>query len=198
MSQAPNIPTTTTQETSNANPAPTTQSAPTEYTPFTAPEGSTLDPKAIEGATAIFRELGLDQSQAQKLIDWGAKREVEAGTKGAEAYNQMRLDWRSQAEADLNANYAGGVEQAKSDIAKAIATLPPKLQTEFKDAMTLTGAGDNPAIIKGFLQFVKGVIEGQHVSGNGPSTLGQTNPATPARPSAAQSMFPTLPSSTPH
>jgi hypothetical protein len=111
----------------------------------------------------------------------------------------MRTEWRTQTESDpMLTGYKGGLEGALADISKAIATFPPKLQTEFKDAMTLTGAGDNPAIVKGFLTLAKERIEGQHVSGSGPSEEGQRRPGEVSRPSAAQAMFPTLPSASTH
>ncbi len=193
--------TQTTEPTPNADPNPPAepQAAPSEYTPFTAPEGSALDPKAIEGATAIFRELGLSQSQAQKLVDWGANREKESTSKSAEAYNNTRTEWRNKTESDpIITSYEGGIDGVKADIGKAINTLPPKLQTELRDALTLTGAGDHPAVVKAFLAFAKSVNEGQHVSGSGPSEEGQTKSGAATRPSAAAAMFPNLPSSVTH
>jgi len=185
---------TNTETTTNANPNTPAEPkpAPAEYTPFTAPEGSSLDPKAIEGATALFREFGLDQSQAQKLIDWGASREKETAGKSAEVYNQMRTDWRSQVEAHPTLGGAK-LDETRAEIGKAIATLPPKLQTAFKDAMNLTGAGDHPAVVEAFYTLAKSVNEGQHVAGAGPSEAGQVKPGTSVRPSPAQSMFPNLP-----
>ena len=44
--------------------------APESYTDFSVPEGHTLDAAAIESATPLFRELGLSQDQAQKLVDF--------------------------------------------------------------------------------------------------------------------------------
>ena len=184
-------------EQSNASPNPAPEPKPAEYTAFTAPEGSELDPKAIEGATAIFKELGLSQSQAQKLIDWGASREAANSGKGAETYNQMRTDWRSQIEAHPTLGGAK-LDETKAEIGKAIATLPPKLQTAFKDAMNLTGAGDHPAVVEAFYTLAKNVNEGQHVSGGNPSEEGQRRPGTESRPSAAAAMFPSLPSSATH
>lgn len=192
---------TTTETKSDASPNPPAESksAPAEYKPFTAPEGAELDPKAVEGATAIFRELGLDQSQAQKLIDFQLNRDKELSTKGADTYNQMRAEWRTQTEADpMIAGHEGGVEGAIAEIGKAIATLPPKLQQELRNDLTLTGAGDKASVVKAFLIFAKSVNEGQHVAGHGPSEEGQKAPGATARPSPAAAMFPNLPSASTH
>lgn len=179
-------------------PAPTTEAgAPADYTAFTAPEGATLDPKSIESATAIFKELGLSQSQAQRLVDYQLGRDTELSGKSAETYNQMRTDWRKQVETHPT---LGGqkLDETKAEIGKAIASLPSKLQADFKDAMNLTGAGDHPAVVEAFYTLAKQVNEGQHVSGNGPGADGQTRPGTEIRPSRAAAMFPNLPTSAPH
>lgn len=192
QSQGNNSTTTTPQETSTSDPAPAQDSGPPADYTLTPPEGSNLDPKAIEGATAIFKELGLTQDQAQKLVEWGAKRETDSGNKSLETYNQMRTGWRAEVEADPEIG-GGKLDATKAEIGKAIATLPPKLAQEFKDAMTLTGAGDHPAVVKTFLALAKSVNEGSHVTGGTPSVEGQRDPSKPARPSPAASMFPNLP-----
>lgn len=42
---------------------------PEKYEAFKLPEGVVVDPKALELASPLFKELGLDQEGAQKLID---------------------------------------------------------------------------------------------------------------------------------
>src|SRR5579863_3544340 len=51
---------------------PKPSAAPDKYTDFKAPDGYTLDPATIEAATPIFKELGLSQDAAQKLVDFHA------------------------------------------------------------------------------------------------------------------------------
>src|SRR4051812_21105599 len=48
--------------------APDTDPAIPDQYQLTAPEGLTLDPVAIELATPVFRELGLSNEQANKLM----------------------------------------------------------------------------------------------------------------------------------
>src|SRR5437879_843733 len=52
--------------------------APEAYTDFTAPEGYTLDAKTIDAVMPIFKELGLTQDQAQKLVTFHASQLIEA------------------------------------------------------------------------------------------------------------------------
>lgn len=112
---------------------------------------------------------------------------------GEDHYTKMRTDWRSQVE---NHPQLGGerLQETLGVINKAISTLPPKLQTDFKAALDYTGAGDNPAVVEVFYNLAKSVTEGQHVSGSGPSTEGQNASGKSIRPTAATAMFPNLPS----
>src|SRR5262249_32010915 len=65
----------------------------------------------------------------------------------------------------------------------------PKLVSDFKDAMELTGAGDNPAFVKVLYALASKVTEGTTYPTGGVPTAAQK------RPSAAAAVFPNLPSS---
>ena len=45
------------------------QGAPEAYTEFTVPEGYKLEGERLEQTQALFKELGLSQDKAQKLVD---------------------------------------------------------------------------------------------------------------------------------
>jgi len=65
--------------------------APEEYTAFTVPEGQTLDQAALDMALPMFKELGLTQEQAQKLVDLQAVNMAKA-TEAFTADKQARRD----------------------------------------------------------------------------------------------------------
>ena len=190
----------TTPEPSTPTETKTTETKPTEpskapetYEAFKAPEGLALDPKAIEAAVPIFKELGLTQDQAQKLVDAQVKLQSAAN----EAYNELRTDWRNktQADADLKAATSGdktGLDAVKLDIGKALDAIgDPSLVKDFRAAMDLTGAGDHPAFVKALWRLAQFATEGKHVAGGGPSPGGQRAPdAKPA--SAAKALYPNL------
>jgi hypothetical protein len=178
---------------------PATPVVPEKYADFKAPDGFALDTKALESATPIFKELGLSQEQAQKLVDFHTAQMIEAAKAPQATVDTMRADWRAKvsADTDIKAAVAGdktGIDAVKVDIGRALGKLDPALAGEFKSAMDLTGAGDHPAFIKAIWKLSQFVGEGTHVAGKGPSPAGQTNPSAPARPSAAQALYPTLPS----
>ena len=162
---------------------------------FKAPEGRELDTKAIEAATPIFKELGLSNDQAQKLVDFQAAREAEAAAAGAKAYEDMRADWRGKVVKDpvIGDGREGLKPEVKANIARAIDSVgDAKTVDALKDALNLTGAGDHPAIVSAFNALGKLLSEGTAVKAGGPSAVKApgSGPMTPAR-----ALFPNLPSS---
>lgn len=204
----PTNPDGTPAQTSTPNPQeppkpeakPEAGKAPDTYAAFTAPEGYTLDPKAIEAATPIFKELGLTQDQAQKLVQFHSEQMIAAAKAPESDMVAMRNDWQAKAKADPDMAKAVngdkvGLEAVKLDMGRALNAIgDPALAQEFKAAMDLTGAGDHPAFIKTFWKMAQFITEGKHVAPNQPSPHGQRPPGTTERPSAAASLYPNLPS----
>jgi hypothetical protein len=84
----------------NADGNDTKDSSLEAYADFTLPEGMTLNDGLLEQAAPLFKELGLNQEQAQKLVDFQAA-QVEAGQQGQmDAFNQLKNDWVDQAKKD--------------------------------------------------------------------------------------------------
>lgn len=172
---------------------PSADGAPESYADFTAAEGTKLDAELIKAALPIFKESNLSQASAQKLVDFYTKHATNQAALAIEAVNTMRQSWRESVRTDPV--IGAKLTAVQADIGKALASLgDAKLVGEFRDAMNLTGAGDHPALIKVLHKFADAVNEGTHVSGAGPSPLGQVPNGKVTRPSAAQSMYPTLPS----
>lgn len=161
-------------------------------------EGTTLDEKLIAEVTPVFKELGLDNAQAQKLFDFHSKAVQSALEGPAALLQEMRTSWRNDVVKD--AALGNGIDNLKPEvrvnIAKAIEAVgDAKAVASFKEAMDLTGAGDNPALIRGLNNLGKLLSEGTLVRGAAPASTGQTAPGATARPSPAQAMYPGLPSS---
>lgn len=161
---------------------------------FKAPEGFALDDALIAEATPLFKELGLSQEGAQKLFDFHAKALGAASEAPTKAYETMRDTWRQDVIADKALGDGKGdlKPEVKAAIAKTIDAMPNA--KEFREAMNLTGVGDNPAFVRAFYHLATQLSEGTPVRGSGPSPAGQTAPNA-APKSAAQSLYPNLPSS---
>lgn len=188
----------TTSTEPKAPDAAKTEGAPDAYTAFTAPEGYTIDPKIIEAATPIFREMGLSQANAQRLVDFHTTQMIEAAKAPQTAYETTRTEWQAKVRSDPDLAKAvngdkTGLDAVKLDIGRALNALnDPTLAADFKAAMDLTGAGDHPAFVKAMWKLSAFITEGKHVAGGGPSPHGQTPSGKQERPSAAAAMYPNL------
>jgi hypothetical protein len=199
---------TTTDVTPQADPkapvVPTTSAVPPlvpeTYAAFKAPDNYTIDSAAIAEAVPLFKELGLTQDQAQKLVDAQIRRDIALAKAPDAAVTTMRNEWRGKVNADAELlatvdknSGKTGMDAVQVNIARTLSVLPVDLQVDFRHAMNLTGAGDHPAFVKAFNRLAAYVTEGSHVTGGGPSTFGQTKPGAPTKPSAAQALYPNLP-----
>ena len=175
---------------------PAAKGAPEKYEDFKAPDGVKLDPAVIAKAAPIFKELGLSQDAAQKLVDTYRELSAEAAAAPYKAYQDTVADWlkQSQDHPDLRGKLGPG-QEVNVRIAKLLNGVPDaKLASDFREAMDITGVGNHPAFIRLMDHFAKQLTEGTHVAGNGPGPGGQSAPGTASRPSAAASMWPNLPS----
>lgn len=165
--------------------------APEAYSDFSIPEGHTLDAATLESATPIFRELGLSQDQAQKLVDFYSAKIGEINSQNESFMEQMRTEWRNQLKEDKD--IGGKLDAVKVNVGRALDRMPEGIREPFKEAMNLTGAGDHPAVIKAMNYFAELVNEGTPVRGDNPSPHGQSRTGVETRPSAASAMYPNLP-----
>lgn len=169
---------------------PKPEAVPDKYEPFKLPEGVSLDEKTMGEAQTMFKELGLTQGHAQQLVDFYTKQIAATAQAPVEAYRQMRDGWREAVAKDPE--IGSKLPQVRESIARALDTIPDKaLVNEFREAMNLTGAGDNPAFIKVFYNLALKIGEGQPVAGKGPSAHGQAAPGAGPK-SVAQALYPNL------
>jgi len=166
--------------------------APEAYTDYKVPEGYILDPNDAKEANTLFKELNLNQDQAQKLIDMYIAKTNNAQQAPYDTWRTMQEDWVKEVKKDP---FLGPrLNQVTSTISKAIdqiARTNPNLAEGFRQAMDFTGAGNNPHFIRMFYEMAQHMTEGGHVSGNGPSAASQRRQGT--MPTAAQAMYPNLP-----
>jgi hypothetical protein len=169
------------------------EGAPEKYTDFTVPEGFTLDEQVAKDAGELFKRLDLSQPHAQELVDFYIKQTKEAFEAPFNAYQDKRQEWRDEINGDpeIGGTKLNGV---KASIGKLIDSFGDrKIAEAFREAMDFTGAGDNPAVVRGLYALSKRLNEGAAVRGNGPSPEGQRAPGSGER-SAAQALYPNLPS----
>lgn len=166
------------------------EGAPEAYTDFTIPEGMTLEKESLEAASALFKELGLTQANAQKLVDFHTGMLAAAAKASQDAYATTRKEWLDSAMADKD--ISANLPAIKETIGKAKAQInDPELVQAFNQIMDISGVGDHPAFIKMFHRMAKAMTEGTHVAGAGPTAASQQRPG--AGVSAAKALYPDLP-----
>jgi hypothetical protein len=152
------------------------------YTDFKLPEGTVLDEPSMKAATDLFRESGLSQETAQKFIDLATSREKAlsdsaraAASAGLKAFTDLQTKWVSEIKADPEVGGAR-LEASMALAARAIDRLGvPGL----REALDLTGAGNNPAVVKAFVRL------GQMVSEDRFAPARDAAPAAPLAPARA-------------
>lgn len=163
--------------------------APDAYTDFKLPDGYKLEPTVLAEVTPIFKDLNLTQDQAQRLVNAHTKM-VAADAKN---YADMRKGWLADLAKDRDIGTK--LDDVKLSIGQALNHLnDPELVESAREALAFTGAGDHPAVVKAFYKLAQLVNEGRPVTGANPSPLGQTPNGQATRRTAAQSLYPNLPS----
>lgn len=159
------VDTTTTAPADTAAPdakAPAPE-APESYE-FTMPEGVALDKTAAEEFTAIAKELKLNQADAQKVADVGAK----MAQRQAEAHAQLVESWVESVKTDKDI----GGDKLAENLAIARKAIDAFGTPELKDVLNATGFGNHPAVIKAFYKAGMAISGDRFVSGSpkGPET----------------------------
>ena len=158
-----------------------------------AEKGYELDDKILTEAEPMLREMGLSQTNAQKLVEFYAKQSMAQYEEGLAAAKKQNDDWRAEANShpDLKGKLAPGGEVV-TRISRVIDSLGPELSKGFREAMDFTGVGNNPAFIRAFDKLAQRLTEGTSVTGGKPSPLGQTNKPNGGTPGSR--IWPNLPS----
>lgn len=135
---------------------------------FQMPEGVTLDKAAADEFTAIAKDLKLNQEQAQKVADIGAK----MAQRQAEAHVRTVEGWIGEIKADKD--FGGDKFDANMAVSrKALETFG---SPELKDMLNATGLGNHPALIKAFFKAGQAISEDRFVTGAAPNGS-QSDPA---------------------
>lgn len=129
------------------------------------PEGfNAEDPQFAKFGEIVGNDKLSPKERAEALLNMyaeGTKAVSEANTK---LWTDVQKQWQEEVKGDSE---IGGDKLATTTqtISKAIDTLGPELAKGFRQALDFTGAGNNPAVIRGMAKFAALLTEGGHVSG---------------------------------
>ena len=117
---------------------------PDTYADFVMPEGVQLDETALAAADPLFKELGLTQENAQKVVDLYAS-QVQAGSlKQVETFNQLKSDWLDQSKNDKEF----GGDKFDENVKVAQLAITKHGTPELKELMESHGVGNHPEMIR--------------------------------------------------
>ena len=140
----------------------------TTYADFDMKEGLELDTDALDLAKPLFKELGLDQAQAQKLVDLQSDL-IQAGAKQqVEAFSEQVAKWREESKNDSEFggdNFDENVKIAQSAV-NNFGT--PELKQLLEDY----GIGNHPEIIRFMVKV--GKLTAEDVPGNESNATGKS------------------------
>lgn len=146
---------------------PGSQAAPENgYADFSVPDGVTIDNALLEKATPVFKELGLSQEQAQKLVDFQSDQVQAMADSQVEAFNQMVGEWAEQSKNDSEF----GGDKFDESIAVAKAAIEKFGTPELRELLETHGLGNHPEMIRFMMRVGKLTQEDQPgTSGGQPS-----------------------------
>lgn len=149
------------------------------------PEGvSFSETEAAAFAEVLNSDLS-PQERGQKLVELYLSSQEALNKAGQEAavtaWNEMNLNWRKELEA--LPEFEGNVSAKLGEVKQALITLGADQQ--FFQALDLTGAGNNPHVVKMLAKLTVPYIEGQSVGGTSTSTAAK-------RATALAAMYPTM------
>lgn len=132
---------------------------PEAYADYTVPEGLTLDPAMLADANAVFKELGLSQEKAQKLIDLQTKYALGQDGARAEALktalDKQSQDWTNEIKADPE---FGGAK-FDSTVATAVKAMQAFGDPQLRQLLNESGIGNNPSMVKLFARIGSAIGE---------------------------------------
>jgi len=120
------------------------QTPPDTYADFVMPEGVELDSALLTEAAPLFKELGLTQDQAQKLVDFQAAQAKASSESSVDAFNQLMNDWQTQSKNDKEF----GGDNFEESVGIARQAIDKFGTPELKQLLEEHGVGNHPEVIR--------------------------------------------------
>ncbi len=137
---------------------------------FKVPEGQNLDPEASEEFKALAEDLGLDQDNAQKVVDLGFRMSSKYARQVQSVMQEARAAWSSASE--LDSEFGG--EAFKENLGVAKKALKTFGTPELQRLLNESGLGNHPEIIRAFYRAGKTLQEDKIVKGSPPAAAGKS------------------------
>lgn len=160
----------------DAKPEEKEEAAPIEYEEFTLPEGVQLEAEKLDKFKEVAASLGLQQEGAQQLVDMYASEIKELAEAPYKAWFELQKTWQNEIKSDPEiggANLERNLAQTKAGLNAVLGQDAAK----FYEALNMTGAGNNPAIVKAMIKLAAQHSPASPVRGN-PASVSKSPGAT--------------------
>lgn len=158
------------------------EAKPIEYTDFKMPEGVKLDDTKISAFKELAAKSGLPQEQAQAMLDLYTAEFKQITEAPMRAWTDLQNTWREEVKNDP---VIGG-----ANLDKNLATVKTGLKNllgedagKFFEALNITGAGNNPEIVRGLLKAA---------APHAPATAVNGGPGKGGSKTAGATLYPTM------
>ena len=145
--------------------------APESFEAFDLPEGMELNTEALESVSPLLQEAGLNQDQAQKMVNWYAEQEQARAQAQYDSFKTMVDGW---AEESKNDSEFGG-EKFDESIATAKAAIDAFGTPELRELLESHGVGNHPEVIR-FMVKVGGLTKEDNPGARGSNAPAQQSP----------------------
>lgn len=142
---------------------------PIEYTDFTLPDGMKPDETILGQFKEMAQSANLPQEQAQKLVDMASAIVKKSEEATYNLWKETNERWTNEVKSDSE---LGGqkFDNMRSTINKAIKqNFDGAGEKKLREALTMTGAANNPEILRLLHRLSSKVTEGKFVPGQPPS-----------------------------
>ncbi len=160
-----------------ATPAPAVPQPITDYKDFTLLEGVESNKEQLAEFSTIAKEAKLTQDQAQKLVDFQSKIELDRSKSQEKAWLEMNDGWAADARADKE---YGGVDFEKNiDVAMRPLDhfIPKEERATLTEELAATGMGNNPRLIRMLFRIGKAMGEDRMPNGGAGNLSGEKDVA---------------------
>lgn len=132
---------------------------PEKYADFQLPEGTALNKELVDKALPMFKELGLSQEAAQKLVSFHAENVNAEMQARLTDFNKTVEGWRGETMKSL------GPEPQK-ELANAARALDAFGSPELRQFLNQTGLGNNPMLTNMLVKIGKAMGEAKTIEGS--------------------------------
>lgn len=161
---------------STSDPKPAAPVVPEKYD-LKLPTDTLFDASALEGIGTFARDLGLDQANAQKLVERDSRllgefaQHIDATRKSAWDAQVAKWNAETQADPELGGDKFADTKFQADKALRAFAT------PEFLKALNESGFGNHPGLVRVFAKIGRTLSEDQFTTKGDPSPAVATDPA---------------------